>query len=97
MKQHIEGAANESMTSPDINKYCLVNVDGGFDRGKILDIHYSDDDSLFLNIFLVDVGVVHKYDISNVYEIPDDLVQKFPFQVSNRGKSQNNNVKKASA
>lgn len=83
VEQHIEESANESMTCPDINKCCLVKGDGGFDRGKILDITYTDDDT-FMNIFLVDVGMVHKYDISNVYEIPNELIQKFPFQVSNR-------------
>lgn len=71
---------NESMTSPDIDKYCLVNTDGGFDRGKILDIHFHDED-ISMDIFFVDIGKTETCDIANVFDIPDELIQKYPFQV----------------
>lgn len=70
------------MTRLDIDKYCLVkSKDGSFDRGKILEIIYTEDDSL-MNVFMVDIGCVRKCDTLDVYDIPDDLIQKFPFQVS---------------
>lgn len=79
VEQSIE-TKDDSMTCPDINKYCLVKSDDGFDRGKIIEVNYTEDES-YMRIFLVDIGEIRKCDISNVYDIPDDLIQKFPFQV----------------
>lgn len=70
---------NDSMTSPDVFKYCLVNGPNGYNRGKILDVFYGSE--IELKVFLVDTGSTETFDIKNVQDIPDDLIQMLPFQV----------------
>lgn len=69
------------MQQPDVYKYCLVNFDDKFYRAKVLDIIY-DDDKIEMKVLLVDTGLCPVVEIENVYDIPDDLIQRFPFQVT---------------
>lgn len=67
------------MEHPDVYKYCLANVDGAYNRAKVLEVVYGEE--IELKIFLVDIGLEVCVDIGKVYDIPDNLVQMYPFQV----------------
>lgn len=77
----ITPSMNDSMKQPDVYKYCLVNVKDIFYRAKVLDVIY-DNDKIEMKVFLVDTGLSPTVEIDNVYDIPDDLIQGFPFQVT---------------
>lgn len=67
-----------SIECPDIGEYCLVKYDKTFDRGKIIGVNYSD---ISIKIFCVDTGVVVTTGLDQVYDLPDHLLKKLPFQV----------------
>lgn len=67
-----------SIECPDIGEYCLVKCDEKFDRGKIIGVDYSD---ISIKIFCVDTGAVVTTGLDQVYDIPDHLLKKLPFQV----------------
>ncbi|XP_055304540.1 putative ATP-dependent RNA helicase TDRD12 isoform X2 [Sitodiplosis mosellana] len=69
---------NDSMGCPDVYKYCLVLVADGYERAKVIEVIYGED--IQLKVFLVDTGFCPIVDISNVYDIPDNLIQMLPFQ-----------------
>lgn len=72
------------MQCPDVFKYCLVrkeDVNGKFyDRAKIMEVIY-DQDEILVKVFLLDIGHLETVSIDQVYDIPDELVERFPFQV----------------
>lgn len=67
-----------SIECPDIGEYCLVKCDSKFDRGKIIGVDYSD---VSIKIFCVDTGAVVTTGLDHVYDLPDHLLKKLPFQV----------------
>lgn len=69
------------MRQPDVYKYCLVETDDGYCRAKVLEVEYESE--IRLKVFLLDTGLSKKVEIGKVYDIPDDLIQRFPFQVIN--------------
>lgn len=79
-KEHIEPAHNESLNTPDVDMPCLTKVeDRGFFRGKIIDVIF--DAKCDLKVFLVDTGETVSVDSTNVYEIPENLVDMCAYQV----------------
>lgn len=71
---------NASMDCPDVYKYCLVLGNEGYNRAKVIEIIYGED--IELKVFLVDTGFATTVDISKVHDIPDNLIEMLPFQVS---------------
>lgn len=67
-----------SIEYPDIGEYCLVKCGDQFDRGKIIGVDYSD---ISVKIFCVDTGYVVTTGLDQVYDLPDHLLKKLPFQV----------------
>lgn len=55
-----------------------MKSDDKFDRGKIIGVNYSD---VSIKIFCVDTGAVVMTGLENVYDLPDHLLKKTPFQV----------------
>lgn len=83
--EKIKPSMDESMEQPDVHKYCLVNIDENFHRAKVLDIIYNNESAIVaitMEVLLVDTGLIQTVAIEDVYDIPDDLVQRFPFQVT---------------
>lgn len=78
--EHIESAKDESLNTPDIEMPCLVKVDNCFFRGKIIDVIF-DIETCDLKVFLVDTGETVSVDSTNVFEIPENLVEMCPYQV----------------
>lgn len=68
------------MNDPDIDKYCLVHNDDYFTRGKIYEVEYNENGCL-LKVFLVDIGKTIEVNYTEVFEIPDHLIEMAPFQV----------------
>lgn len=77
--QNIDRSKNDSMSCPDL-KYCLIEVDNHFNRGKIYGVNYVED-AIELKVLLVDTGLTKVVNLECVYDIPDELVQMLPFQV----------------
>lgn len=65
----------------DIDEYCLVRVDGLFNRGKIFEVHFNES-IVKLEVFLVDTGLKVKVEQSDVFDISDSLIEMAPFQVN---------------
>lgn len=78
--EKIKPSLDDSMSQPDVYKYCLVNADDGYCRAKVLEVEYESEISM--EVFLLDTGLSKKVEIEKVYDIPDDLIQRFPFQVN---------------
>lgn len=66
------------MDCPDIGEYCLVDYDGGFNRGKVVGVEYP---AIMLTVFCVDIGITVRTAVENVYDLPKDLLEMCPFQV----------------
>lgn len=78
--ENIESANDESLNTPDVDMPCLVKVDDrGYFRGKIIDVFF--DLKCDLKVFLVDTGETVSVDSTNVFEIPENLVDMCPYQV----------------
>lgn len=88
---NIHSSEDESMDIPDVDKYCLIKNDVGFSRGKIVDIVF-DCDKCEIEVFLVDEGLRKKVDMVDIFEIPDYLIEKYPFQVRNNYFNQLNHI-----
>lgn len=78
-REHIESARDESLNTPDVDMPCLANVEGRFFRGKIIDVFF--DIKCDLKVFLVDTGETVQVDSTNVFEIPEYLVEMCAYQV----------------
>lgn len=71
------------MQDIDVDKYCLVKLEDGFNRAKILNLFFEiETGASMAEVFLVDVGLVKKVDWTiQCYDIPDEIIQMLPFQV----------------
>lgn len=78
-KENIESARDESLNTPDVDMPCLVKVTDRFYRGKIVDVFF--DVKCDLKVFLVDIGETVQVDSTNVFEIPENLVEMCAYQV----------------
>lgn len=74
----IESAKDESMTY-DVDVPCLVKVRNEFYRGKIVDICF--DPKCELQVFLVDTGETVRVESTDVFKIPENLVEMCAYQV----------------
>lgn len=77
--ENIESAKDESLNTPDVDMPCLVKVVDRFYRGKIIDVTF--DQRCELQVFLVDTGETVSVDSTNVFEIPEHLVEMCAYQV----------------
>lgn len=80
VQSNIETSEDSSMNIPDVDKYCLARFDGYIARGKIFDVAF-DESQCTLNVYLVDIGRSINVGCSDVFEIPDNLIEMMPFQV----------------
>lgn len=76
---------DKSINTPDIDAYCLVRVDGQFNRGKIFEVDFNE--SVWLKVFLVDTGLIVNAEYCDVFDIPDSLIEFMPFQVNKIAKT----------
>lgn len=80
VSENITPSSNDdSLKQPNIHKFCLVNIDGNYHRAKVLDVKYNEEISM--EVLLIDSGAIETVDMEKVFDISDDLIQRFPFQV----------------
>lgn len=71
---------NESMQMVDVDKLCLARVRDAFYRGKI--VHSTiDENSEIVTVFLVDTGETVDVECTDVFDIPESLVEMCAYQV----------------
>lgn len=66
------------MTDPKMGANCLIPIDDGKTRGRILGFG-TDDQGNFVRVFSCDYGLVNEYDYNEVFETNKEIVEFMPY------------------
>lgn len=77
MKEYSKEESLEQIEQPEAGMNCLFKDEDDIFRGKIQKIDLKKKE---VKVFNMDIGYSIYIEIENIYEIPDFIIRKLPFQ-----------------